>query len=88
MLKELLLKRYEEIKPRPGEAAALVDRMKNGSCSEADRQRVLELLDAEQEMLELLVTCRLPSPSRKKGRPGQAKRSHQLAKASRRHNRR
>jgi hypothetical protein len=53
MLKEQLLKRFEEIKPRPGEAAALVDRMKNGTFSEADRQRVLEILDAEQEMLTI-----------------------------------
>jgi hypothetical protein len=85
MLKEQLLKRFEEVKPRPGEAAALVDRMQNGTFREADRQRLLEILDAEQEMLEILATC--PSSPDKRARHGQAKRRRQLAKASRRRNR-
>ena len=86
MLKEQLLKRFEAVKPRPGEAAALVERMKNGTFSEADRQRLLEILDAEQEMLEILATC--PSSLGKRARHGQAKRRRQLAKVSRRRNRR
>jgi hypothetical protein len=86
MLKEQLLKRFEEVKPRPGEAAALVARMKNGTFSEADRQRLLEMLDAEQEMLEMLSTC--PSSPGKRVRHGQAKRRRQVAKVSRRRNRR
>ena len=89
MLQEQLLKRFEEAKPQPGEAAALVDRMKNGAFSEADRQRVLESREAEQEMLAMLATCQpLPSPCRKRARPGQVKRRRQLATASRRRNRR
>ena len=53
MLKEQLLKRCEEVRLRPGEAAALVDRMKHGTFSEADCQRVLEMRDAAQERLTI-----------------------------------
>jgi hypothetical protein len=85
MLKEQLLKRCEEVKPRPGEATTVVERMKNGTFSEADRQRLLEMLEAEQEMLEMLEAC--PSSPAKRARHGQAKRRRQVAKASRRRNR-
>jgi hypothetical protein len=85
-MRQRLIKRLEEIKPSPGEAKALVDRMKNGTFSELDRQRVMEMLEAEQEVLECLAAWHPPAPPSPRHRT--AKRKRQMVKGSRRHNRR
>ena len=53
---EQLLKRLEAVKPGPGEAKALVERLKQGPPSASDRQRLLEILAAEEAALEFLLT--------------------------------
>ncbi len=51
-MRQQLIKRLEEVRPGPGEAKALVDRMKHGICSESDRQHLLEILEAEEAALQ------------------------------------
>lgn len=81
-----LIKRLEEVRPGPGEANALVDRVKKGTLSESDRQRLLEILEAEEAALEFLASWNPPNlPSQGHRR---AKRKKQMVKQSRRCNRR
>lgn len=81
-----LIKHLEAIKPGPEEGKALVDRMKDGTSSESDRQRLLEILEAEEAALEFLASWtppRLPSHGH-----GRAKRNRQRVKRSGRRHRR
>ena len=84
-MRQRLLKRLEEVKLSWTEARGLVDRMKNGAFSEVDRQRVLEVLAAEQEVFERLEAWRPPVAHTTQR---QAKRKRQRMKDSRRRNRR
>jgi hypothetical protein len=81
-----LIKRLEGVRPAPGEAKDLVERMKHGSSSETDRQRLLEILEAEEAALEFLAWWNPPSlPSQGHRR---AKRDKQRVKRlGRRHRR-
>lgn len=86
VLVDQLIKRLEALKPGPGEAKALVDRMKNGLSSESDRQRLLEILEAEEAGLEFLASWtppRLPNHGH-----GRGKRNKQRVKRTRRRHRR
>lgn len=81
-----LIKHLDAVKPGPGESKALVERVKNGTFSGSDRQRLLEILDAEEAALKFLLSCHrpsLPSP----GSP-RKKRHKQRVKRSRRRHRR
>jgi hypothetical protein len=81
-----LIKRLEAVKPGPGEAKALVDRMKNGLSSESDRQRLLELLKAEEAALEFLASWnppRLPRQGERRGKRNKQK----VKRGGRRHRR-
>ena len=81
-----LIKRLEEVRPGPGEAKALVDGMKNGTLSESDLQRLMEILEAEAAALEFLASWNPPHlPSQGHRR---AQRKEQRVKQSRRRNRR
>jgi hypothetical protein len=85
VLVEQLIKHLEAIKPGPGEAKALVKRMKNGTSSESDRQRLMEILQAEEAALEFLASWNSPSlPSQGHRR---AKRKQQTVKRLRRRHR-
>src|SRR5262245_15849109 len=69
VLVDQLIKRLEAVKPSPGEAKALVNRMKNAPSSESDRQRLLEILEAEEAALEFLSSWTPPSrPGHGQGR--------------------
>lgn len=86
VLVDQLIKRLEAVKPGPGEAKALVNRMKNGISSESDRQRLLEILEAEEAALEFLASWnppRLPSQGHRR-----AKRNKQRVKRLRHRHRR
>lgn len=66
-----IIKHLEAVKPGPGEANALVERMKHGPPSAADRQRLLEILAAEEVALKFLATwtpSRLPSQGRRRAK--------------------
>lgn len=77
-----LIKRLEEVKPAPGEAKALVERMKHGTLSESDRQRLMEILEAEEAALEFLASWEPPIlPGQRHPR---ARRKKQMSKRSRR----
>jgi hypothetical protein len=81
-----LIKRLEEVRAGPGEAHALVDRMKHGTFSESDWQRLMEILEAEEVALEFLASWNPPTlPSQGQRR---AKRKKQMVTPSRRGNRR
>ena len=56
-----LIQRLEEVRPGPGEAKALVERMQNGTLRESDRQRLMEILEAEEAALEFLASWNPPS---------------------------
>jgi hypothetical protein len=83
--RQRLLKRLEEVNLWQEEAQGLVERMNNGTFSEADRQRTLEVLRAEQEALPLLEAWRSPTPN---ATQRAAKRKRQMVKAARHRNRR
>lgn len=86
VLVDQLIKRLEAVKPGPGEAKALVNRMKNDTSSESDRQRLLEILEAEEAALEFLSSWTPPSlPGHGHGR---AKRNKPRVKRSGRRRRR
>ena len=75
---EQLFKRLEAVKPGPGEAKALLERLKQGPPSASDRQRLLEILDAEEAALEFLLSW---TPScRSRPSPHHARRSKQRLK--------
>jgi hypothetical protein len=81
-----LIKHLEAINPGPGESHALVERMKNGTSSASDRQRLLEILEAEEAALECLASWhppRLPSHGQHR-----KQRNKSRVKRSRRHHRR
>lgn len=81
-----LIKHVDAVKPGPGESKALVERVKNGTFSASDRQRLLEILDAEEAALKFLLSWHpssLPSPG-----PPRKKRHKQRVKRSRRRHRR
>jgi hypothetical protein len=82
--RRVLVLGVKEVKLSPEEVEALVDRMKSGVFSAADRQRVIEVLRAEQEILKLLEASMRPWLSETRRR---AKRKRQMAKVSRRRNR-
>jgi hypothetical protein len=84
-MRQRLIKRLEEARASPQEVQALVERMKNGTFSAEDRQRVLEVLRAEQEVLALLAAW---TPPAARATQHKAKRKRQMAKMSRRRNRR
>jgi hypothetical protein len=86
VLVDQLIKRLEALKPGPGEAKALVNRMKHGTSSESDRQRLLEILEAEEAALAFLSSWSPPSlPGHGHGR---AKRNKHRVKRSGRRRRR
>lgn len=85
MLRQRLIKRLEEVRLSSQEAQGLVRRMRSGALSDADRQRVLEVLQAEQEVLEFLDAWIPPAASATQRK---AKRKRQMAKRSRRRNQR
>jgi hypothetical protein len=65
MMSQQLIKRLEVLRPSAAEAQALVERMKQGTASAEDRQRLLDILEAEQAALEFLApwaASRPPSP--------------------------
>ena len=81
-----LIERLEAVKPGPGEAKALVNRMRHGTSCESDRQRLLEILEAEEAALKFLASWhppRLPSHGQHR-----KKRNKQRVKRSRHHHRR
>ena len=81
-----LIKHLEAVKPGPGESNALVERLKNGSFSASDRQRLLEILEAEEVALKFLASWHPPNlPSHGQHRK---KRTKPRGKRSRRHHRR
>ena len=85
-LVDQLIKRLEAVKPGPGEAKALVHRMKNGISSESDRQRLLDILKAEEAALAFLASWnppRLPSQGHRR-----VKRNKQRVKRLRHRHRR
>ena len=86
VLVDQLIKRLEEVRPAPGEAKDLVERMKHGSSSETDRQRLLEILEAEEGLLSFWrggIPRSLPSQGHRR-----AKRDKQRVKRlGRRHRR-
>jgi hypothetical protein len=79
-----LIKRLEEVRPSPGEAKVLVERMQKGTSSESDRQRLMEILEAEEDALECLASWNPPTPPSQ--RPRRAQRKKQMGKLSRRRN--
>jgi Arc/MetJ-type ribon-helix-helix transcriptional regulator len=81
-----IIKHLEAAKPGPGEAKALVERLKHGPPSAADRQRLLEILAAEEAALEFLARWAPPRLPRQRQRHG--KRNKQRVKRARRHHRR
>jgi len=81
--RQRLIKRLEEARLSPYEAQGLVERMRRGALSDEDRQQVLEVLQAEQEVLEVLDAWRPPAASATQRK---AKRKRQMAKRSRRRN--
>lgn len=81
-----LIKHLEAVKPGPGESKTLVERLKNGTFSASDRQRLLEILDAEAAALQFLLSWHpphLPRPG-----PSRKRRNKQRVKRSRRCHRR
>jgi Arc/MetJ-type ribon-helix-helix transcriptional regulator len=83
---EQLFKRLEAVKPGPGEAKALLERLKQGPPSASDRQRLLEILAAEEAALEFLLTW--PPPGLPRSRLQHARRSKQRRKRDGRQRRR
>jgi hypothetical protein len=81
-----LIKHLEEVRPSPGEAKALVERMQKGTSSASDRQRLMEMLEAEEDALTCLASWRPPTPRSQKPRRDQRKK--QMVKLSRRRNQR
>ena len=81
-----IIKHLEAAKPGPGEAKALVERLKHGPPSAADRQRLLEILSAEEAALEFLATWAPPRLPRQRHCHG--KRNKQRVKRAKRHRRR
>jgi hypothetical protein len=81
-----LIKHLEAVKPGPREAQVLVDRMKNGPPSASDRQRLLEILEAEEAALKFLASW--PPPRLPGQEPRRAKRNKQRVKRPGRRHRR
>ena len=81
-----LIQRLEEVRLAPGEAKALVERMQHGTLSESDRQRLREILEAEEAALEFLASWNPPSLARQGYR--RTKRKKQMGKRWRQHHRR
>ena len=81
-----LIQRLEAVRPGPGEAKALVERMQNGTLSESDRQRLRAILEAEAAALACLAAWNPPSLARQGYRRTQRKK--QLVKRWRRRHRR
>lgn len=84
-MKRRVLKRLEEVNLSPEEGEALLERVETDTLSADDRQHVLEVLRAERDVLTLLEQ---PQAAPRRRAERQAKRKRQLAKASRRRNRR
>lgn len=81
-----LLKRLEEVDLSPEEGQALLERIEaREALSEADRRHLRQVLESTREVLSHLEQ-QPPSARPRAERPG--KRKQQLAKASRRRNRR
>ena len=81
-----LIKHLEAVKTDPGESNALVERVKHGTFSASDQQRLLEILEAEEAALKFLASWhppRLPSHGQHR-----KKRNKQRVKRSGRHHRR
>jgi hypothetical protein len=85
VIRRLRLKRLQEVDLRPEESLALMQRLETNTCSDEDRQTLAQVMQATQATTELLAQSTPPVRSM----PGRhAKRKRQLAKASRRRNRR
>jgi len=87
VLVDQLIKRLKAVKPGPGEAQALVERLKHGTCSESDRQRLMEILEAEEAALEFLASWHpssLPSQGHRRAqcKPQPGKRSQRRHRRS------
>jgi hypothetical protein len=86
VLVDPLIKRLAAVQPGPGEAKALVQQMKNDPSSASDRQRLLEILaaeDAARACLSSWTPPRLPGPGQ-----GRAKRNQPRVKRPGRRRRR
>jgi len=87
MLQRLeLLKRLQEVHLSHEEGLALIQRVERNSCSAADYESLMQVLQASTEVSQQL-SQELPGP-RSSSPQRKAKRKRQLAKASRRRNRR
>ena len=87
MLQRLeLLKRLQEVNPSHEEGLALIQRVASNSCSSADYESLIQVIQANTEVAQQL-SQELPGP-RSSSPQHKAKRKRQLAKASRRRNRR
>ena len=86
-----LLKRLQDVHLRPEEAQALLQRVETNTCSAEDRDLLAQVIRATAQVsAQLLAPSPQPDP-RVSERPSpqrKAKRQRQLAKASRRRNRR
>lgn len=86
-----LLQRLQEVQLSPEEAQGLLQRVEINTCSAEDRDRLAQVIRATTQVSDQLLA---PSPMPEQaahGRPSperKAKRKRQLAKASRRRNRR
>jgi hypothetical protein len=68
MMSQQLIKRLEALRPSAAEAQALVERMKQGTASAEDRQRLLDILEAEHAALEFLTSWATSPPPRPRHR--------------------
>ena len=81
-----LLKRLQEVNLSPGEAQVLMQRVETNTCSAEDRDRLAQVIRATTQVSDQLLA---PSPLPEQAAPARkVKRKRQLAKASRRRNRR
>jgi hypothetical protein len=85
MMRQQLIKRLEALRPSAAEAQALVERLKQGTASAGDRQRLMAILEAEQAALEFLASLVSSTPPIPRQRPTQPKK--QKVKQSRCHHR-
>jgi len=85
-----LLKRLQDVPLRPEESQALMQRVDTNTCSAEDRDLFAQVIRATTQVAAQLLDPSPPPDPRVSERPSpqrQAKRTRQLAKASRRRNR-
>ncbi len=85
-----LLKHLQDVPLRPEESQALMQRVDTNTCSAEDRDLFAQVIRATTQVAAQLLDPSPPPDPRVSERPSpqrQAKRTRQLAKASRRRNR-